>query len=135
MSQDIKIAREIIRRLRTQGNQRSYLSFLVDCPSANGWSLSILDKPLVTLAELRYLWPALAAIMDLKKRLENPYSEARLRSVLHKAGMPFIRQADGSSFYKIHGKLQKLYIVHRSHVWEKLPVSQQEAERIYHENL
>jgi hypothetical protein len=88
-------------------------------------------RPFYTAAELAPLIPALAVAFNISAVPPPVMSGARLSFALDYAGLPKLKNANGTEwFHDGAGILQRYYIVEHIHHWAKETLTQEEFENV-----
>lgn len=87
-------------------------------------------RPVYTAAELAPLLPTLYVVAGIRKVPGQAIGPATAKNILLKAGLPML--GSGARFaHPITGQLDQYFIVERLHYWAKLPVDQEDFERLW----
>lgn len=87
-------------------------------------------RPFYTASELAPIFPALMKVFGIADK-QHEMSGARLGYMLDDAGLPKLKNANGSTFFHdAMGVLQEYYVVERLHHWSTQVFTQDEFEEI-----
>lgn len=130
---------KIVRAMYETGNGKGLIAQWLDQvtrmttieASVTVWADHMKPLPFFSARQLTPIIPSLMLGLGLAITLPPIKSPTRLARELEKAGLPKLKNTNGTEYFNIHGYTEKLFIVERIHYWKNKKVSQDDIDKVF----